>query len=166
MDKIIAEQVTFEKIKLEDNTQVRELILKVMSEFQCIGEAYSSSDPELNNMFETYNKPDSLFTVIKYNGKILGCGGLAPLKGGDEGICELRKMYFYKELRGLGLGKKFLNYLIGEAKSRGYSQMYLETITRMETANILYKKSGFTKQQSNSGNTGHSACDSFYVKDL
>lgn len=166
MDKILAENVLFKKIEQSDNALVRELILNVMSEFHCVGEGSSSQDPELNNMFESYDNPHSIFIVLKYENNILGCGGFAPLKGGNENVCELRKMYFYKDLRGLGLGQKFLSHLIDEAKSRGYVRMYLETVERMEKANVLYKRNGFAKQNAVLGNTGHSACDSYYVKEL
>ena len=34
---------------------------------------------------------------------VVGGAGYAPLTGGDPGTCELRKMYFFPELRGLGI---------------------------------------------------------------
>lgn len=154
------------KIEASDNKEVRHLIEAVMAEYNCVGEGYSINDPELKNMFDSYNHPKALFIVITHQNKILGCGGFAPLKGGDENICELRKMYFRNQLRGLGLGRKLLEFFISEAKKVGYSKMYLETVERMISANRLYLKNGFSPLCSNEGQTGHSSCDSYYMKEL
>lgn len=54
-------------IRQEDNSQVEELIIKVMTEYQCIGDKYSSSDPEVKAMFEAYNNDKSAFFVIEYH---------------------------------------------------------------------------------------------------
>jgi len=166
MDKILREDLNIRKIQKADNLIVKKLIIDVMSEYNCVGENSSSSDPELEDMFLEYNSGNSEFYVIEKDNLILGCGGFAHLKDGAEDTCELRKMYFQKEIRGIGLGREFLNLLITRAKESGYKQMYLETVERMERANVLYQKNGFKKLTSNSGNTGHSACDSYYVKEL
>ena len=44
--------------------------------------------------------------------------------------------------------------------------MYLETVERMKRANILYEKMGFVPLKNNMGDTGHSSCDAYFVKDL
>ena len=75
-------------------------------------------------------------------------------------------MYFLQEARGHGLGGKLIDLLVREAKRLGFQQCYLETVTRMESANALYKKRGFKLLEGHMGSTGHSGCDSFYVLEL
>ena len=137
-----------------------------MSEFMCIGEGFSSSDSELKDMYSTYSKKGFVFYVIEAGNTICGCGGLAPLQGEMEGICELRKMYFYDSLRGCGMGGKFLEICIDNARELGYKGIYLETVERMAVANELYAKRGFKILSRPMGNTGHSGCELQYYLNL
>ena len=95
-----SEKFAFRKIQPEDVQQVAKLSRTVMTEYQCVGEGYSIMGPEVDDMYSHYNNELSEFYVIYSleNKSILGCGGIAPLKGGNEETCELRKMYFYAKM--------------------------------------------------------------------
>jgi len=97
---------------------------------------------------------------------VLGCGGMGPLAGGGSGVCELRKMYFLPELRRTGMGSALLSTILDAAGEAGYRQCYIETLEHMERARKLYSKYGFRVINSPMGNTGHSGCNSWMVKDL
>jgi putative acetyltransferase len=153
-------------IRSTDNKAVGELIVRVMSEYDCIGPQYSSSDMEVQCMYETYNVPGSAFFVITDGMEILGCGGIAALTGASDDICELRKMYFYKSLRGKGMGKQLLDLCLQKARDLGYRYCYLETVKRMVTANAIYKKYGFKPVDAPMGSTGHGGCDAQYILEL
>ncbi len=156
------------EIKIEDNPRVAEIIRKVMTEFECVGDGYSINDPEVDQMFQAYQNEGSKFYVIEneVSKNLLGCGGIAHLKGAEDDVCELQKMYFLSELRGLGMGQRLLDICIGIAKNLGYANCYLETTDRMKAANKLYQKNGFKKIKGPLGNTGHCGCDAFYSKEL
>ncbi len=165
MDKNIS-NLSIRLIEQKDNEQVEKLILDVMGEYECIGVGYSSSDPEVKDMYTAYQGERASFFVITDEEKIYGVGGIAPLSGGDEDTCELRKMYFYQDLRGLGYGRKMMDLLLETAKKSGYKKCYLETSSRMKRAKQLYLKYGFNPLCGQEGNTGHSGCDAFYIKEL
>jgi len=154
------------EIQKEDNPKVAEIIRTVMTEYDCVGEGYSIGDPEVDCMFETYSTPQSHYLVLLKNEKIVGCGGIAPLAGGDPTTCELKKMYFYSDARGAGMGTKMVAILVEKAKELGYKKCYIETVFRMERANALYKKMGFRKLEGSVGDTGHGSCDSHYIREL
>ena len=155
------------KIASSDNDKVRAIILSVMDDFGCIGEGYSSSDPEVQSMYEAYaNEQSAFYVIVDAENVIYGCGGIGPLSGGDDKICELKKMYFLPELRGKGLGQLMIDTCVDAARDNGYSQCYLETLEAMEAANHLYHKNGFQKLNHNMGATGHSGCDAYFVKNL
>lgn len=154
------------EIVSEDNGAVAHIIKEVMTSFQCVGEGYSINDPELSDMYAAYGDNRSRFYVVEEEGVILGCGGVAPLAGGDQNTCELKKMYFLSQLRGKGMGRILLELCLSTAKELGYKKCYLETVERMDRANVLYAKSGFKKLGGQEGATGHSGCDTFYVKEL
>jgi putative acetyltransferase len=151
-------------IEQTDNSQVAHIIRTVMTEYGAVGDGYSIQDPEVDHMFEAYQDPRAIYLVLVSDGQVRGCGGIAPLKGGDADTCELKKMYFLPEVRGKGQGRAIMEQLEQEAAKRGFTTVYLETIAQMEEANKLYKKAGYQTLSGNMGNTGHSACGLFYAK--
>jgi putative acetyltransferase len=145
-----------------DNPHVASIIRTVMPEFGANRKGFAIHDEEVDNMFGAYAKTGCAFYVCELDGKILGVGGIAPLQGGEDDTCELRKMYFLPEGRGKGLGKILLQTCLGAARELHYKYCYLETFNTMKSAIKLYEKNGFKKIPGPLGNTGHFACDTFY----
>ncbi|MGK7391181.1 MAG: GNAT family N-acetyltransferase [Candidatus Cyclobacteriaceae bacterium M2_1C_046] len=154
------------EIGKEDNPQIAAIIREVMTEFGASGEGFSIHDAEVDEMYENYTTPKAAYFVVEDNDKILGGGGIAPLEGGDEEICELKKMYFLPEVRGKGMGREIIIRCLEAARSLGYKQCYIETVSQMAAANVLYQKAGFKKIPGPMGSTGHFGCTSFYLIDL
>lgn len=145
-------------IQPNDNNRMAEIIRTVLEEFGYVGEGFSSSDAELNNMFAAYQAADSgYFVLADANGNVVGGGGFAALQAirAGEKICELRKMYFLSEARGFGFGKKLLEFIFIEARKAGYAKIYLETTPELSVALRLYEQLGFHYLRENKGNTGH-----------
>lgn len=153
-------------IEKADNVHVANVIRRVMTEFGAVGKGYSIEDAEVDEMFENYGDERSCYYVVEKDDAISGGAGIAPLAGGDASICELRKMFFLPELRGLGLGKRLIELLMEEARSRGFETCYLETLERMERANTLYQKTGFELLDGPIGDTGHCSCELWYALKL
>jgi putative acetyltransferase len=154
------------KITADDNVQVKQIIKNVMPEFGAGGKGFAIHDNEVENMYDAYSIPRAVYFVIEHEGKVIGGGGIAPLEGGDKETCELKKMYFLLEARSKGWGELILNKCLDEAKSFEYKQCYLETFNTMQGAMKLYQRMGFQKIDGPLGNTGHFACDIFYLKKL
>lgn len=158
---------SFRPVQPADNPQVANIIRTVMTEYGAVGRGYSIEDPEVDNMFEAYDNERSHFLVLETpDGRLAGCGGIAPLRGGDADTCELKKMYFLPEARGQGLGRALVTCLEEEARRRDFRVMYLETIASMQEANRLYQRLHFEPLPGPMGNTGHTACGLFYRKRL
>jgi putative acetyltransferase len=153
-------------IRPDDNATVAGVIRAVMTEFGAVGCNFSIADPEVDAMFESYPAPGAAFFVVEAQGKVLGCGGMGPLTGGPPDVCELRKMYFLPELRGSGQGTKLLSVILEAARQAGYRRCYLETLGNMSDARRLYLKHGFEPIDAPLGNTGHSGCNNWMIKDL
>ncbi len=148
-------------IRSADNPAVASIIRQVMTEFGAVGCGFSISDAEVDAMFEAYPAPSSAFFVVEREGVVLGCGGVAPLQGGEAGVCELRKMYFLPDLRGSGMGSRLLGIILAAARTAGHSLCYLETLEGMDQARKLYTRHGFAPIDHALGNTGHSSCNRF-----
>ena len=154
------------KIERKDNAAVAKLIRAVFDELNIpkVGTAYA--DSYLDLMFEEYNKPNSAYYVVEKNDKIIGGAGVAQLENESETICELQKMYFLPEARGLGIGSQMMEICLKSAKELGFEKCYLETMPYMHDAQKLYKKVGFEFICSPMGNTGHVSCPVWMLKDL
>ncbi len=154
------------KIEQKDNAAVAEIVRTVMIELGApkVGTAYA--DPNLDTMYETYQNPNAVYFVVEQDEKIIGGAGIKQLDNGDETICELQKMYFLPEARGLGVGSKMIALCLQQAKEFGFKKCYLETMPFMIDAQKLYKKFGFYNIDGSMGNTGHTYCSVWMLKDL
>lgn len=154
------------KIEQKDNQAIAAVIRAVLEQMHVpkVGTAYA--DPQLDCMFETYNVPDAIYYVVENEGKIVGGAGIIQLQNGENGICELQKMYFLSETRGLGLGRQLIQQCLSDAKSFGFTSCYLETMPYMEAAQHLYKQSGFVYLDAPMGCTGHTSCPVWMLKIL
>ena len=153
-------------ITKQDNPAVAAIIREVMTEHGAVGSGFSINDPEVDDMYGAYRDERSAFFVIEKDRELLGCGGIAPLTDGEAEVCELRKMYFRSALRGKGMGARLLGHALGAARDAGFKRCYLETLDSMGQARRLYQKFGFKPISGPMGNTGHSGCDSYMVRDL
>ena len=151
-------------ITKSDNAIVAEIIRGVMTEFEAVGIGFSINDPEVDDMFSAYSTPGAAFYVVKVDNQILGCGGYAPLTGGNGETCELRKMYFLPALRGTGMGAKMLDFCLQEAREDGFKSCYLETLQNMEKARNLYSRHGFEYLDEPMGDTGHTSCGTWMYR--
>ena len=153
-------------IRAEDDPRIAAIIRTVMPEFGAIGCGFAISDPEVDWMSRAYAAPRSAYFVVERDGVVLGGGGVAPLEGGPGDTCELRKMYFLPEARGLGAGAAMMARCLQAARALGFARCYLETLTGMDAAMRLYARSGFRRIEARMGTTGHGGCNTFYLMDL
>ncbi|WP_456313371.1 GNAT family N-acetyltransferase [Pseudomonas shirazensis] len=154
------------KIQKQDNQAVAQLIRSVFDEMEIpkVGTAYA--DPYLDLMFEEYNKPNSVYFVVEKEGRAIGSAGIAPLENEDPAICELQKMYFLPETRGLGIGAKMMDKCLNAARDFGFKKCYIETMPFMHAAQKLYVKAGFEYLNAPMGCTGHSSCPVWMLKEF
>jgi putative acetyltransferase len=155
-----------EPIAQADDAQMAAIIRTVMPEFGASGCGFAINDPEVDWMSRAYAGPRSAYFVLRRDGRVIGGAGVAPLEGGDPDTCELRKMYFLPEARGLGAGAAMMERCLEAARAFGFRRCYLETLTGMDAAMRLYERSGFRRIDAPMGATGHGGCNTFYLRDL
>ena len=80
--------------------------------------------------------------VAEQDGEVIGfVHGLPhPSTWSETGYCYLEDLYVDAEARGSGAGRKLINAVYEEAKSRGLSRVYWHTDKGNETARKLYDK--------------------------
>ncbi|WP_233841429.1 GNAT family N-acetyltransferase [Dyella sp. 2HG41-7] len=157
---------TIRPVEPRDNAAVAAIIRTVMPEFGADGPGFAIHDAEVDDMHASYARPRSAYFVVERDGVVIGGGGIAPLDGGHADICELRKMYFLPEARGIGAGANMMHRCLDAARGFDFKRCYIETLTGMDAAQSLYRKHGFEPLREPLGGTGHFSCDCFYIRDL
>ena len=158
--------ISIRPIELQDNPFVESLIKSVFDELDLPKTGTAYEDASLKTMYQNYNCENSIYFVLETNGKIIGGAGIASLENEKMEVCELQKMYFLPEARGLGFGNQLMQLCLEKAKMFGFESCYLETLPQMKDAQKLYVKSGFNYLEKPFGLTGHTSCPIWMLKKL
>jgi putative acetyltransferase len=153
-------------IARRDDPAMAQIIRSVMTEHGAAGPGFAILDPEVDGMTKAYGRPGHGYWVLVRGERVVGGGGFGQLAGTDDPVCELRKMYFMPEARGVGMGARLLGHILDQAANAGYRTCYLETLRSMGQARRLYEAFGFRHIDGPMGATGHFRCDAWYVKEL
>lgn len=92
---------------------------------------------------EGLTAPGVTFWSVWAGGEIVGCGALKEI---DPTHGEIKSMHTLARFRGLGYGRAMLDFILAEARRRGYRRLSLETggTAPFAAALALYKGAGFT----------------------
>jgi putative acetyltransferase len=155
---------TVRPIEKRDDAAIEAVIRACLVEFGANHAGTAWTDPDLCRFSEIYGKGGTAYFVAEDGeGRIVGGVGIGVLPG-VTGVCELQKMYCLPEARGTGLAHTLITLALDFARPR-YARVYLETLPNMHRAQRFYEKHGF-RRCGVLGNTGHTACDVCYIKDL
>jgi putative acetyltransferase len=154
------------EIQPKDNLSIEVIMTDCFNEFSLPTVGSSLEDADVKQMFEGFQEERAIYYVLEDHGKVLGGGGVKQLKGAAKDTCELQKMYFHPDARGKGYGKKMFDKCIEAAKEFGYKFCYLESASQLKSAIQLYEKNGFKHLNQPLGNTGHTICGVYMLKEL
>lgn len=128
-----------------NNKDIPAIKIVVFTALQEFGLPYgdSSKDADLNDIEKNYLEDGGYFGVVENSmGFIIGTIGLCAQ---DNHTCELRKNYLNKNYRGQGLGKWMLAVAIQIAIEKGFQKIFLETISPLKAAIMMYQRFGFVE---------------------
>ncbi len=144
----------------------RRLSRKSLEDFNAIKPGTVYFDETTDYLSDVFSMPRSAYFVIDFSGEIAGGSGFFPTEGLPANTCELVKMYVAKKFRGNGYGQMLLEKCMQEARKEGYEKMYIESMPELVNAIGMYEKNGFYFMGHSMGNSGHSGCDVWMLKDL
>ena len=160
------DDVLIREARNEDNIHLARLIREVFDEHRAPHHGTVYSDPTTDNLSKLFQSAGSKLFIAETEKGICGCCGIYPTTGLDSDTAELAKFYLHSEFRGKGIGKSLMERCIQSAKSLGYKKLYIESLPHFAKAVKIYEKQGFRKITHPLGNSGHTTCDIWMVKDL
>jgi GNAT superfamily N-acetyltransferase len=89
----------------------------------------------------SFNPAAGFFVIATIDDDVVGCGGLQWI---DVTTAEVKRMWVDSERRGIGLGKRLLGHLEGEARSSGRMRVVLDTNGVLSEAISMYQALGYT----------------------
>jgi putative acetyltransferase len=149
-----------------DNPFLSSIVKDTLAEFGANHPNTVYYDPATDHLYELFKKEGSIYFVAILDGKIIGGGGIYPTEGLDPDTCELVKMYLLPEARGKGLGRTLIEKCLEHARSLGYRKVYLESMPELKQALKVYEKYGFEYLSGPRGNSGHTGCSLWMLKQL
>lgn len=159
-------KIKIRKIQKSDNYELAAIIRSCFHDFNVSTAETVYEDPTTDHLFELFKTEKSALFVAEENGILLGCCGIFPTEGLPENYAELVKFYLNKSARGKGIGRQLMEASINFAKETGYKSIYIESLPEFSTAVSIYEKQGFNYLEKPLGNSGHSGCNLWMLKDL
>lgn len=124
-----------------DEADVFRIVKSVLAEYG-LPTNPEKTDADLKDIRQSYMAGGGTFRILDADGRPIGSFGLYA---STRASCELRKMYLLPEFRGQGLGRRLMEDALRAAKALGFSEMTLETNSRLKEAVGLYRAYGFTE---------------------
>lgn len=162
----MSETIIIRKIKEEDSLHLARMIRAVFEEHDAPRTGTVYSDPTTDNLHQLFSAERSVLWVAAMNNEIIGCCGVYPTEGLNSDTAELVKFYLPASSRGKGIGRKLMEQSISSAIEFGYKKIYLESMPHFSNAVGMYEKQGFQKLNHPMGNSGHTSCNIWMIKEL
>lgn len=154
------------EIEARDNQTMEQIIKRSLESFNLDIPGTAYFDPQLSNLAQFYKEQSNAkyWVAVNEQDEVVGGGGIAPF-GEKTGVCELQKLYITPEAQGMGLSKELMKVALDFAKEH-YTYCYLETMKKLQTANLLYSKLGFQQLDKPIEGSEHNVMDAWYLKEL
>jgi putative acetyltransferase len=163
---IMNSNITIRNIQQADNPVLAKIVKNTLAEFGANHPNTVYYDSTTDALYELFQKNGAGYFVAEINNEIVGGGGIYPTNGLPEDTCELVKMYLLPHARGVGLGRTLIEKSLAFAKETGYKKIYLESMPELRQALKVYAKFGFEYLKGPMGNSGHTGCSLWMIKEL
>jgi len=103
---------------------------------------YQGFSAELAALPTPYVPPNGALLIAHAGLYVAGCVALRPL---DSRTGEMKRLYVRPAYRSGGLGRRLVEAVIEVARQTGYSEVRLDTLPTMASAQALYHRLGFVE---------------------
>ncbi len=158
--------ISIRGIQPSDDAALANIIRNCLLEFGAAKPGTVFFDPTTDHLYDLFKKERSQYFVVTKDNEVLGGAGIFPTVNLPDGTCELVKLYLAPAARGLGLSKQLIERCMQAASENNFTRLYLESMPELTVAVPLYEKLGFRYLDRALGESGHTGCDIWMVKDL
>jgi putative acetyltransferase len=103
---------------------------------------YQGFSAELAALPAPYVPPNGALFIAHAGADVAGCVGLRAL---DDRIGEMKRLYVRPAYRSWGLGKRLVEAVIHASRQAGHSELRLDTLPSIASAQALYHRLGFVE---------------------
>jgi putative acetyltransferase len=122
-----------------DIEHIRELLREYANQLD-VDLCFQDFDAELATLPGRYAQPRGSLLIAMSEDKAAGCIALRPV---DDTTCEMKRLFVGAAFRGIGLGRRLVMAILGEARGRNYNKIRLDTLPQQVEAHRLYESLGF-----------------------
>ncbi|MCI7540361.1 MAG: GNAT family N-acetyltransferase [Veillonellaceae bacterium] len=133
-------------VTIEDGTQHLEEVAELFEEYKkylAVDVSFQPADQTEEEITRRYGGDGGRLYIAFVDGKAAGCIAFHSMQNGCD--CEFKRLFTRPEFRGQHVGKALFARALAEAEAMGYEHVYLDTLQRLEAANIMYQAFGFYK---------------------
>jgi len=102
--------------------------------------SFQQYNEEISSLPGKYALPDGRLYVIYDGQQLAGCVALRKI---NDKSCEFKRLFVRPEFRGKKLGCILMEKVIEDARLIGYKTGYLDTLSTLKSAIVIYEKLGF-----------------------
>ena len=158
--------IEYRLIAQEDNRELAAVIRSVLKEHKLDKDGTVFTDPTTDDLFQLFQKEQSVYWVASDDGEIIGGCGVYPTNGLPLNYAELVKLYVVTRARNKGVGHHLMELCFQSSISMNYKFLYLETLPELGKAISLYERKGFKSLSNSLGSSGHFACTIWMLKEF
>lgn len=103
---------------------------------------YQGFSSELAALPSPYVPPGGALLLARVDDEVAGCVAMRPL---GQGIAEMKRLYVRSSFRSHGLGQRLVDAVIDAARQAGCTELRLDTLATMTSAQALYERLGFVE---------------------
>lgn len=154
------------KIEEQDNADIATVIRSCFADFNAPTKGTVFEDPTTDDLYSVFRKEKSVLYIAEENGEIVGSCGIYPTENLPEDTAEMVKFYLTKNSRGKGTGRALMETALEAARQMGYRKIYIESLPEFTKALSMYEKQGFKLVEKPMGNSCHTGCNIWMLKDI
>lgn len=153
-------------LQKSDNKVLADIIRAIFIEHDAPQEGTVYTDPTTDDLYSLFQKDNAILYVGELDGEIVGCGGIYPTESLPAKCVEFVKFYISPKGRGHKIGLQIMELSTTFAKDQGMQKIYIESLPHYAKAVSMYEKQGFNMLDKPLGQSGHTTCNIWMIKEL